>query len=591
MTSSQKIVFPTVDKYSLPITYYSLLFSAWLLLAFSTVAHASVSMPAIFGDHMLLQQGTSLPIWGEADPGEQVTVRFVGQEVTTTAGRDRRWRVNLQPVYLRSAPDVLTIDGKNHLKFTDVLVGDVWICAGQSNMAFPLRSAEGGGVAADHAEDDQLRLFVVPERHALRPEHDLSGRWERCSPEAAANFSAVGYFFGRDLRMATGMPIGLIGSYCGGSSAQAWMSLHALKESPSFSHYLAEYYQIQRDFLKNRETYPQRKSDYEEELAAWEEQVGAPYEAELNEWRLKCKEACSKLWAQPLKPDPLTPKPTPPLPPDGGVTAPTMLFNGMIAPLIPYAITGVVWYQGAANENKSFEKQNYCAIPSAFEYRRLFQRLIRSWRAAWGEGPFPFYFVSLAGFRKSIVDPIEMLFDEEGNLNPGWPWLREAQDGALSLPETGMAVAADIGDPYDIHPKDKLDVGRRLALIARKNLYGQPVMASGPTYQSMQQDGKTLRLTFNHVGHGLTVAAPPWRYDGSVVIPSRSLEGFAIAGEDRHWHDATAFIEGESVVVSSELVSKPTAVRYNWKDNPTGNLYNKDGLPAAPFRTDFDQPR
>ncbi len=556
-------------------------------------------MPAIFGDHMVMQQGTSLPIWGEADPGERVTVKFVGQQATTTARKDRQWRVNLQTVYLRSSPDVLMVDGKNHLEFSDVIMGDVWLCSGQSNMAFPLREADGGEAAIIHAEDDQLRFFIVPEKRAFQPQRQVEGRWERCSPEAAANFSAVGYFFGRDVRMATGMPIGLIGSYCGGSSAQAWMSLPALQQSPSFSHYLAEYYQGARDFSKNQDTYSQRKMDYEQELAAWEEHVGTPYQEELATWKLKCKEACSKLCAQPLKPDPVSQKPTPPLPPDGGVTAPTLLFNAMIAPLIPYAMTGVIWYQGESNENRK-SQHSWMAqfannsvdstVFSVFEYRRLFQRLIRSWRVAWGEGPFPFYFVSLAGFRKSTFDPVEMLMDDEGGLNPCWAWLREGQAVALSLPETGMAVATDIGNPNDIHPKDKLDVGRRLALLARKNLYGQQVVASGPTYCSMKQEEKKIRLTFNDVGKGLTVAAPPWRYDGTIVMPL-SLQGFAIAGDDRHWYDAVALIEGSDIIVSSEFVSKPTAVRYNWKDNPTGNLYNKEGLPAAAFRTDLDQPK
>lgn len=548
---------------------------------------ADVTMPAIFGDHMVLQQGTSLPIWGEADPGEKVVVNFVGQKVTTVARKDRQWRVNLQPVYLRSSPDVLVVEGKNHLKFSDVLVGDVWLCSGQSNMVFPLREAEGGDAAMIHAEDDQLRFFVVSEKRALKPQRQLEGRWERCYSQTAANFSAVGYFFGRDLRMTTAVPIGLIGSYYGGSSAQAWMSLAALQQSPSFSHYLAEYFQIERDFSKNSETYAQRKTDYEQELAAWEEQVEKPYQGELADWKLKCKDACSKLVAHPVKPEPLFPKPKRPLPPDGGERAPTVLFNAMIAPLIPYAITGVIWYQGSANENKM---NDVFLIPPAFEYRRLFERLIRSWRAAWGEGPFPFYFVSLAGFRRSTLDPVEMLRDEGGSLTPGWAWLREGQAVALSLPETGMALATDLGNPDDIHPKDKLDVGRRLALLARKNVYGQKISATGPTYRSMKQEGKKIRLAFENVGAGLTVAAPPWHYDGAMLVP-RSLQGFAIAGEDRHWHDAFAVIQGNEVVVSSEFVSKPTAVRYNWKDNPTGNLYNREGLPAAPFRTDLDQPR
>jgi sialate O-acetylesterase len=399
--------------------------------------------------------------------------------------------------------------------------------------------------------------------------------------------------------MATGMPVGLIGSYYKGSSAQAWMSLAALQQAPSFSGYLAQYHQIARDFSNNSEAFLKRKKNYEQELALWEAGVGAAYREELEAWKLKCKEACLKLLAQPLKPNPLSGKPTTPFSPDGDGTTPTMVFNAMIAPLIPYAISGVIWYQGESNENResphswmpqSASSSCDTSLFSAFEYRRLFQRLIRSWRAAWGEGPFPFYFVSLAGFRNSTLDPVEMLFDDEGSRNPCWAWLREGQAVALALPETGMAVAVDLGNPNDIHPKDKLDVGRRLALLARKNLYGQQLAASGPTYHSWKQEGKTIRLNFDHLGRGLIVAAPPWRYDGAIVMP-HALQGFAIAGDDRHWYEASAIIEGSNVIVSSEFVKKPTAVRYNWKDNPTGNLYNKEGLPAAPFRTDLDEPR
>jgi sialate O-acetylesterase len=571
-----------------------------LLVIFSTIGRAEVSMPAIFGDHMVLQQGTSLPIWGRADPGEQVTVQFVGQKVTTTARYDGVWRVNLQPVYLRSSPDILMIDGKNHLEFSDVLVGEVWLCSGGSNMALPLREADGATSAIDHAEDEQLRFFVVPEQRACQPQYELRGRWERALPESAATFSAVGYFFGRDLRMATGMPIGLIGSYCSGSTAQAWISLSALEQSPSFSNYVAQYHHMVHDFSKNREIYQQQKAIYERELDVWEREVGLPYQEELAIWRVQCQEACSKLWAQPQRPEPSSPKPIPPLSPDGGPRVPTMLFNGMIAPLIPYALTGLIWYQGESNENgRLFSepiKQNSYSwsalqpISPAFEYRRLFQRLIRSWRVAWGEGPLPFYFVSLTGFHQSTSDPIDRLLDQEGRWNPGWAWLREGQALMLSLPETQMAVATDLGDPDTIHPKDKLDVGRRLALLAREHLYGQKVRGTSPTYRSMKQEGSTLQLTFDHVGDGLTVAAPPGRYDVITVFP-HSLQGFAIAGDDRHWYQATALIQGDCITLSSPLVKKPTAARYNWKDDPTGNLYSREGLPAGAFRTDLDQPK
>lgn len=537
-------------------------------------------MPAIFGDHMVLQQGTSLPIWGEADPGEKIIVQFVGQVVTTTANKRGEWRVNLQPVYLRSAPDILTVDGKNNrLTFSDVLVGDVWLCSGSSNMAFPLMNADHGEASIAQAYDSELRFFIVKKRSTLQPQRHLDGVWQRCTPESAAAFSAVGYFFGHDLRKVTQMPLGLIGAYDEGTPLQSWISLAALQESPSFGSYLSDYATIVRNFPEAIKTYAKRQEAYLKDLDRWKREVEVSYQEELASWKDECEQARLKLLAQPLKPDPSEPMPTAPQSPDGGNQMPTVLFNGMIAPLIPYAITGVLWYQGENNDGAF-----------AFEYRRLFPRLIRSWRAAWGEGPFPFYFVSLAAHHRSSLKPVELLLDEEGNFNPAWPWVREGQAAALFLPETGMAVASDIGNAHDLCPVDKLDVGRRLGLLARKNVYGEGVTCSGPVYRSMQREGHKIRLFFDSVGKGLTIGASPW--NGEEAIPlSCELQGFAIAGANRHWEEATARIEGESILVSSDSIDRPEAVRYNWKNNPSGNLYNKEGLPAAPFRTDVDQPQ
>ena len=540
--------------------------------------HANVTMSPLFGDHMVLQQGMSLPIWGMAEAGEQVTVVFVGQKVTTVAAADGRWRVNLQPVYLRSSPDVLTIDGKNHLEFSDVLVGDVWLCAGQSNMGMPLSQSDRADEEIPRAHDASLRFFVVQQKSAFQPQQTLGGSWQLCTPASAADFSGVGYFFGRDLRKTTELPIGIIGAYCDGTPAQAWMSLSALKKAPSFSQCLADYDRVVHDFPKAIHAYPQQRAAYEETLADWENRVDVPYQKDLADWKTQCDEARSKLQAQPIKPEPASPKPKPPMAPDGGRQLPTAFFNGMIAPLIPYAMTGVIWYQGENNEGPV----------AALEYGRLFQRLIRSWRAAWGEGPFPFYFVGLANYYKPSAEAVEPMFDEEDNPNPSWAWLREGQSAALLLPETGMVVATDLGDPHDIHPADKLDVGRRLALLARKNVYGEKLVASGPIYRSMKIEGHAIRLTFDFIGNGLTIGTPPWN-KGEIIPFSVQLKGFAIAGSNRHWIDATARIEGDSVIVSSELIDHPEAVRYNWANNPAGNLYNKNGLPAAPFRTDDDQ--
>ncbi len=472
------------------------LFACFFLCLFLGEVHAAVSVSSLFGDHMVLQQGTSLPIWGEADPGEKVCVHFVGQNVRTTADAHGMWRVNLTPVYLRSSPDVLEISGKNNtLIFSDVIVGDVWLCGGGSNMACPLSQSWRGSESLAQADDSQLRFFVVQSEYALMPQKRVQGKWERCTPETAAHFSAVGYFFARDLRKTTAMPLGLIGVYKNATPVAAWVSLQALRESPSLNHQLS-----------------------------------------------------------------------------------SSLFNGMIAPLIPYAIAGMIWYQGECDEGAK-----------AFEYRLLFSRLIRSWRAAWGEGPFPFYFVQLAGHYKKTLSPIDLMWDEEREFNPAWPWIREGQAAGLLLPETGMAVATDLGSVEEVVPLDKMDVGRRLGLLARKNVYGQKVIASGPFYKRMKKEGSKIRIFFEEVGTGLTIGEPPWSDDRMISLATK-LTGFAIAGPKRSWKEASAVIEGNSVLVFSDAVQHPEAVRYNWKNNPVGNLYNKEGLPAAPFRTDLDEP-
>ena len=527
---------------------------------------------------MVLQQGMSLPIWGQADPGEEISVRFAGQSVSTKADARGMWRVNLQSVALTKTPEVLIVDGQNHLIFSDVLVGDVWLCGGGPNMALPLIDSYHGQSIMDQANDSELRFFIVKPTTALQPQKKIVGEWQRCTPESAAHFSAVGYFFGGDLRKVTQMPIGLVGSYDEEAPLQAWISLEALKVPPSFSRYLADYATVLQNLPAAIAAYPQRLTAYQAALAAWSERVEIPYQKEWAVWKIACDQARLKLQAQPLKPQLAEPRPEAPPLPDGGRQLPTVLFNGMIAPLIPYAIAGVIWYQGESNEKGA-----------AFEYRRLFPRLIRSWRAAWGEGPFPFYFVSLAAHGKASSGAMEPMIDEEGNINASWSWVREGQAAALTLPETGMIVTTDLGDPYDITPSYKLDVGRRLGLLARKNVYGEKIIASGPRYRSMKQEGPKIRVFFDEVGTGLTIGAPPWSYNDQNSL-SCALRGFAIAGADRHWEEATARIEGNSIVVANDHIEQPGAVRYNWKNNPSGNLYNKEGLPAAPFRTDTDQP-
>lgn len=552
-------------------------FILWVALFLSPVK-GTVVMPPLFGDHMVLQQGVSLPIWGSASPGEKILVQFVGQSGTTTADAQGRWQVNLHPVYLRSSPDVLTVEGNNHLQFSDVLVGEVWLCAGGSNMALPLEKASQGREMLTQAEDAGLRFFVVEKARSFLPSHQLQGHWERSTPMTAAGFSAVGYFFGNDLRSVTGVPIGLIGSYEEETPLISWVSLEALKEPPSFSAALAEYASIRTHYLEAQASYAQQEQEYQVTLEHWKKEVEEPYNREIANWREECVQARLKLQAQPVRPELAKPRPLPPPLPDGGRQLPSSLFNGMIAPLIPYAIAGVIWYQGESDEGEA-----------AFQYRRLFLRLIRSWRQAWGEGPFPFYFVQLAGHDKKTLSPIDPLLDEERNFNPGWPWIREGQAIALTLPETGMALATDLGDPNNVVPIDKLSVGRRLGLLARHSLYGEKGVAMGPFYQGMKKEGSKIRIFFQPTLSGLTLGTPPC--NGEVAFsPSLKLQGFAIAGANRVWEEAIAQIEGDSVLVWNEDIEHPEAVRYNWKEFPTGNLYNKAGLPAAPFRTDLDQP-
>jgi sialate O-acetylesterase len=512
-------------------------------------AHAEVRMPAIFGDHMVLQQDAQLPVWGWADPGENITVKIGDKRGSTVCGPDGKWRVELPALPSDNQPQALRIEGEDgKLEFSDVLVGDVWVCSGQSNMGIPLRYAHNAGTELPKAADTKLRLFLVPQMCAADPREDTRGHWEVCTPETAGGFSAVGYFFGHELRKELKRPIGLIGAYWGGTAAQAWISHAALERPPAFTKYLDQY----RKALEIHKTVtPAMTADYEARVKKWDEGFRAA---------LVQKVAPPHPSSAPVQPDPTgVPNPAAARP---GV--PTTVFNGMIAPLIPYAIKGVIWYQGEGNA--------YAA--TAAEYRTLFPRLIEDWRSLWGRGDFPFLFVQLPNFIATGAPQ-------------DWPLLREAQLRTLSLPNTGMAVTIDIGHPNDVHPKGKLDVGLRLALAARKVAYGEDLVFSGPIYDSMKMDGNKIRIRFKNMGSGLAMGVPPWTWDGSVPPKPEKLTGFSITGSDQKWVGADAAIDGDEVVVSSESVPAPLAVRYGWDNNPACNLYNKEGLPASPFRTDI----
>ncbi|HZO89335.1 MAG TPA: sialate O-acetylesterase [Chthonomonadaceae bacterium] len=499
---------------------WGLLAAVSLLAAARMAARADVKPNALFSDGAVLQQGRRVPVWGTASNGEKVTVTFQDQKVTTTA-RGGRWMVWLRPLRA-GGPFTMTIDGNNTITLNNLLVGEVWICSGQSNMEWPLWASANAQEDIAAANDSQLRFFTVPHATADQPQSDVKSQWQVCEPKTAHDFSAVGYYFGRDLRKALDVPVGLINSSFGGTPAEAWTSRPALEADPMFRGMLDEYAIAKR-------TYPEAVQAYQQALAR--------YQADAEKFpALKTT----------LKP------PNPPVNPAESPFSPSTLYNGMIAPLIPYAIRGVIWYQGESNAGR------------AYEYQTLFPTMIQDWRRHWGEGDFPFLFVQLAPFMKIETQPTES----------AWAELREAQRlTSLRVPRTAMAVITDLGDENDIHPRRKQPVGARLALAALAMVYGQKQTASGPTYDSMQVQGDRIILRFKNV-------------DGGLVAHGDKLTGFTIAGEDRKFVNAEAEIHGDTVIVRSPEVPHPVAVRFGWANYPVVNLYNQAGLPASPFRTD-----
>jgi sialate O-acetylesterase len=489
----------------------SLLIRCGLVLGLChSLAQAELRVSELFSDHAVLQQGMTVPIWGWADDGERVTVKFRGQTVHATA-QYGQWSVKLKKLK-PGGPDVLTIATKTRsLRFTNVLVGEVWVCSGQSNMEWPLHQTAEGAAAIPLATNTQIRFFNVPNLKSDAPTTRLNSRWEVCSPEVARHRTAVGYHFGKKLQAERGVPIGLIQSDWGGSPAEVWMSRAFLEMRPG----------LQTEILDG----------YNEAMRRHREATIA-YELEKAE--------AVKAGQEFRKPGPWQP------------WKPSELYQGMIAPLLPYAMRGAIWYQGESNAGR------------AEQYRTLFADLIRNWRSDWGQGDFPFLLVQLAPFMEIKEQPAES----------DWAELREAQWLATkTLPKVGMAVITDVGDPKDIHPQQKQPVGERLALAAQAIAYGEKITYSGPEYQRMEQRDDKIVLHFNHVGAGLEAR-------------HGALKGFAICGADRKFVWANAEIVGKTVVVSSPEVTQPIAVRYGWADCPVVNLWNKDGLPATPFRTD-----
>ncbi|MBT3604729.1 MAG: sialate O-acetylesterase [Candidatus Latescibacteria bacterium] len=469
---------------------------------------------------MVLQRNKDIPVWGHSDAREMITVTIGTQKVVTTADATGSWLLHLGPIEA-GGPYILTVQGNNTITFKDVLVGDVWVCSGQSNMAWSVKRSNNAAEEIASAQHPKIRFFGVKRTAAQMPQQDVKGAWAVCDSQSVANFSAVGYFFGRRLHKTLNVPIGLINTSWGGTPVEAWTSLPALQAT-------SDYAPLHQRWTKRIANHPKAK---------------AKFKVDLEKWKIASDSL--KALGQKVPRRPRTPQaPNHP-------HRPSVLYNGMIAPLIPYAIQGAIWYQGESNAGR------------AYQYRTLFPTMIHNWRADWGQGAFPFLFVQLANYRKIEENPVES----------NWAELREAQQMALSLPNTGQAVIIDIGETDNIHPKNKQDVGLRLALAAEAQVYGKNNPFSGPIYKSMQIENDKIRITFDHSNGGLKKKG-------------KALTGFAIAGVDKKFVWADATIEGNSVIVSSREIINPVAVRYAWANNPICNLYNGANLPASPFRTD-----
>ena len=509
-----------------------------LLLACLPAQLNAAKLHGLFTDNMVLQRDKPIAVYGTGDDGEKVTVELDGKKTAATVAKGQ-WKVTL-PAMKTGGPHTMKVTGNNTVTLKNILLGDVWLCTGQSNMAGVLKSYKGDGYKEyQHLytgipkANPMIRLFKLKQDGADTPQRDVvtdesfGAVWRLCDEASAMEFSACGYLFGSKLQPEIGVPVGLIYATLGGTRAECWMSAETLRSRPEFTNILD-------DYEAAKVNYPKAQEQFQKSLAAW-----------------KTKKPAERGKAR---------APQPPMGPQHP-KRPSGLFNFMIAPLQQFVVKGAIWYQGEGNASR------------AVQYRTLFPALITSWRQQWGIGDFPFLFVQLAAFHKYNPEPEDT----------GWAWLREAQTMTLALPNTGMAVAIDVGHQTNIHPPDKPTVGARLAASALKVAYGRDIVAAGPTFKRMTIKGNQVVLDFNNVGGGLVTKAVD--ADGHKVTAD-VLKGFAICGADKKFCWADAVIKGKQVIVSSPKVAAPVAVRYAWADFPLCNLYNKEGFPAAPFRTD-----
>lgn len=635
-------------------------FLLFILLA-AHHSYANISLPKIFGDNMVLQRNKVIPVWGWADADEKITVRFNKQTKSTVADKNGKWLIKLD-VEKAGGPYELVVSGRNTIKLSNVLVGEVWICSGQSNMEMPI---EGWGKINNYEQEiaaanyPEIRHIKIPNKISSLLQNDIpSGEWKICNPQNAGDFTAAGYFFAREIYNKLKVPVGLINTSWGGTMVETWTSREAFEKSDEFKNMISTMPLLNLDsFSKVRKDAMLKKIEALQGALVSKDIAMTWHEANIDDgkwmqmnlpglWEQKGldgldgivwfrksiivsstdagKEATLELamiddnditYVNGVKvgsTNSYSTKRKYTIPAGiikegknsiairvedtgggGGVYGdsadmkitidnkssslagdwsyriesfiqnasvgpndyPTLLYNAMVNPLIPYAMRGVIWYQGETNAGR------------AYQYRKAFPLMITDWRRHWGAGDFPFYFVQLASFDAA-----------KGNSKNGSAWaeLREAQMLTLSLPNTGMAVTTDIGNAKDIHPKNKQDVGKRLAAIALHDVYGKNMVSNGPMYQSMQITGNTIALSFKNIGSGLMAKSD----DGN-------LSGFEIAGENKIFYAAKALIKNNKVVVSCDTVPYPKAVRFGWADDAgDDNLFNKEGFPAAPFRTD-----
>jgi sialate O-acetylesterase len=504
-------------------------FPVFAVLALAaTTALAELKLPAVISDHMVLQQKQADPIWGWDAPGTKITVEFAGQIKTSIADADGKWIVKLDPLPANDTPQVLTIKGTETRQIDDVLIGEVWICSGQSNMRFNLARDWNGDLEAAASTFPNMRLMRVGFRGSQKPLIHGDGKWKSATPETAASFSAVGFHYGRFLHKILKVPVGLIDNAWVGSQVEAWVPRESLEKDSRFTSLM------------------ERTREKEAFLAS--DQALADYESKLEAWRAEVARAES------------TQKPIPPRPesPDEwlrGNARPGNLYGGTLFQTIGYGIKGVIWYQGESNTGPGRAK----------EYAEIFPFLIERWREEWGQAEFPFYWVQLPGFSTDTNEP--------GDNH--WAELREAQTRTMKIPNTGQAVTIDLGESKDIHPRNKYPVAARLVRWSLVKDYGLQFPYRSPEFQSFETKGNKAVVRFNCFGSSLR------------TFGVNDALGFAVCGEDRIWHWTKGRIQGSAQVeVWSDQVAKPVAVRYAWAGNPVCNLFSSDGLPVTPFRTD-----